>query len=68
VCKQVPKARRPAFDSYIILIAWCLWWERNDHTFNNISNPPAKVVDFVSEQCELWCQAGLCSRLLVLGM
>jgi hypothetical protein len=42
--------------------------ERNEHIFNNANTTLAKVVDLVREHSELWCQAKLCSRSLLLGM
>jgi hypothetical protein len=45
--KQVSKLRRAAFDSYIILLAWCIWWERNNRAFDGCGSPPVVVADLV---------------------
>jgi hypothetical protein len=68
VWKLVPKAHKSAFDSYVMLIAWTLWLERNSHVFRSISSLPVKVVDLFCDQCELWCQAGICTRSRLVAM
>jgi hypothetical protein len=68
VHKRVPKSHRMAFDSYIILIACGIWRERNGHMFSNIISTPVKALESVSDQSELWCQAGICSRSQMFAM
>jgi hypothetical protein len=33
--KMVPKSHRKAFDSAVVLAAWCLWLQHNDRVFRN---------------------------------
>jgi hypothetical protein len=32
--KRVSKQLRKGFDTFLVLMAWCIWRERNNHVFN----------------------------------
>lgn len=57
--RQIPKPRRKAFDSVVVLIAWYLWLERNARTFQRAASPVAVVLTSISEAIALWCRAHL---------
>jgi hypothetical protein len=63
--KRIAKLRRKAFDSFVFLVSWKLWLERNARVFRN---SVASVSKTIFEQCNLWCRAGLVVRLQLLGL
>lgn len=53
------------FDTAVLLVAWCLWKERNNMTFNRVS---AGLLDFIRgvlQEAEDWAAAGFSSLLSV---
>jgi hypothetical protein len=60
-CKRVLKDRQGVFDSFVVLIAWCLWCERNARVFRGYYALPDRIVQQVSALAELWCKARLIS-------
>jgi hypothetical protein len=66
--KRVLKPRRKAFDSLSILLAWCLWCQRNDRVFHNNGSVPASgLSENVWSLLALWCRASLVAWLHLLG-
>jgi hypothetical protein len=57
--KQVPKARRKAVDSLIILVVWRLWLERNARVFSLSSLAPSSLINSIWDECSWWSRAGL---------
>jgi hypothetical protein len=45
--KSVAKARRKAFDTLVILIAWNLWLEHNDRVVRSVSSLPSCLVSAI---------------------
>jgi hypothetical protein len=66
--KTVTKSRHKAFDSLIILGAWCIWRHRNDRVFSGVRSTAAAAAAMVWEEMELWCSARLVDRSLLLTM
>jgi hypothetical protein len=66
--KRVPKSRRKAFDLFVFLVVWLLWLERNTRVFSSTATTTLALVHSFSDQCNLWCQAGLVVRSHLLGM
>jgi hypothetical protein len=64
----VLKDHRGAFDSFVVLIAWCLWHERNARVFRGCYALPDRIVQEVNALAELWCKARLISWPLLFGM
>jgi hypothetical protein len=64
--KRVPKARRRAFDSLVILVVWCIWLERNSCVFRNITRSLSATLTTVLSSCDLWCRTQLVDRLHLL--
>jgi hypothetical protein len=62
VRKRVPHARRRAFDSFAIAVAWGIWTHPNDRTFRSSTQSAAAVVDSIWFSMELWCQASIVVR------
>jgi hypothetical protein len=60
--KQVPKARRRAFDSFVVLVVWGLWRERNARVSDAKCTRPDRLVELIGAQVELWCKARIMSR------
>jgi hypothetical protein len=65
--KSVAKVRRKAFDSFVILIAWLLWLQRNDRVLNRVSTLEVGLVDSIWMSLEQWVHVKLFDRSLVLG-
>jgi hypothetical protein len=49
---------RSGFDSLVILVAWCLWKERNQRTFHAAQRTPVQLADVVGDEAERWSTAG----------
>jgi hypothetical protein len=47
VRKRVTKAQRKAFDSMVLLIAWCVWLQRNTRVHNQAADPAIHVVESI---------------------
>jgi len=64
--KLVPKFFRRGFDSFVLLIGWSLWKERNHRTFQAGATSPPRLAMLIKEEAERWCAAGNAhlSRLL----
>jgi len=64
--KLVPKFFRRGFDSFVLLIGWSLWKERNHRTFQAGATSPPSLAMLIKEEAERWCAAGNAhlSRLL----
>lgn len=61
--KAVSKVRRKAFDSFIVLVGWHLWLERNARTFRNVTASVSSVLSSIAQATEQWCLAKLLSRV-----
>jgi hypothetical protein len=66
--KFVVKARRKAFDSFVVLIVWSIWLERNAMVFRSVSSSTATLVEFIWTHCKLWCRTILVDWSLLLEM
>jgi hypothetical protein len=55
---SLPSAWHAGFDSLVILVAWCLWKERNQRMFHNARRTPLQLVGFIAEEAERWSMAG----------
>jgi hypothetical protein len=53
-------ALRKGFDSLIILVAWCLWKERNQRVFHGVSRTAVQLAVMVAKEADQWSQAGFC--------
>jgi len=64
--KLVPKFFRRGFDSFVLLLGWSLWKERNHRTFQAGATSPPRLAMLIKEEAERWCAAGNAhlSRLL----
>jgi hypothetical protein len=58
----IPKQRRKAFDSFIVLCAWSIWLERNARVFDGRTSSPTVKLKALWALCELWCRARFVSR------
>jgi hypothetical protein len=59
--KWVPKHRRQAFDSLVLLVARHIWLERNDRVFRGECKQPTLLIKSLWEIAELWSRARLIS-------
>jgi hypothetical protein len=57
--KQVPKARRKALDSLVILVSWRLWLQQNARVFSLSSLSASSLVGLIWEEALWWTRAGL---------
>jgi hypothetical protein len=48
----LPQALRRSFDSLVLLVTWCLWKERNCHTFDNRSMTPPELLVSILEEAD----------------
>lgn len=55
--KQVSKDARKSFDSFIILVSWSIWLERNNRTFNRQTRSVLQLQRHIQEQASDWVQA-----------
>jgi len=54
----MPKPCRRGFDTFVVLICWLLWKERNDRTFDRRVHTIHEVVTRVTDEIVAWLQAG----------
>jgi hypothetical protein len=57
---------RKAYDSFVFLVVWSLWLERNGRVRLG-ARPAASLVDAIFDQCVLWSRAGLVDRSQLFG-
>ena len=62
VRKRLQKADRLCFDSVVVLISWFLWKERNNRTFDRVSNSVPQLLSLLLDELIAWFWAG-CKRL-----
>lgn len=55
---RVAMADRKLFDSLLLLVAWCLWKERNARVFGRIASSADQVVCTVVREGEEWALGG----------
>lgn len=56
--RRIDKASRPIFDSLLLLVAWCLWKERNARTFDKPPSMVPEVVAAIVREGADWAAAG----------
>jgi hypothetical protein len=56
--KMIPKPLRRGFDSFVFLVGWMLWKERNSRTFNGVASQAMVLVNAMQEEGARWCSAG----------
>jgi hypothetical protein len=61
---RLPQALQRSFDSLVLLVTWCLWKERNWHTFDRRSVSPNELVTVILEEAVAWDGAGFGSLAL----
>jgi hypothetical protein len=47
--KRVPKGRRNAFNSFVVVTFWAIWIQRNDMTFGRAPRLPSRPVEAIFE-------------------
>jgi hypothetical protein len=60
--KHVPKPRRQAYDSLILLVSRGIWLHRNDRIFNSITLSPDTVAHQMLLLLNDWCTTTLVDR------
>jgi hypothetical protein len=63
---RVAKARMPAFDSLVLLVARGIQLHRNDRVFNRVSLSSVCLARELEQLLEDWCRAGWVDRSLLL--
>ena len=56
--KAVPKFFRRGFDSYVLLVGWSLWKERNARTFQARATGAQRLAALIKDEANVWCEAG----------
>jgi len=56
--KAVPKFFHRGFDSYVLLVGWSLWKERNDRTFQARATDAQRLAALIKDEAAIWCEAG----------
>jgi hypothetical protein len=59
---------RPAFDLVLLLMAWCVWKERNSRTFNGTAAGMHAMVLAVLREAEDWISVGISPLIAALAM
>ena len=54
VRKRLQKADRLCFDSVVVLISWFLWKERNNRTFDRVSNSVPQLLSLLLDELIAW--------------
>jgi hypothetical protein len=57
-----------ACDSLALLVALCIWLQRNVRIHNCAADTPVRVVDSIWSMADLWCRARLVAWSELLGM
>lgn len=57
-----PKHRRKELDSYIILVAWMIWKERNQRIFEKVAASIDQVLASIHDKHHLWRMAAAPGR------
>jgi hypothetical protein len=54
--KRLRKEDRRGFDTFVLLIAWTLWKQRNARVFGNLERqlPTEQIIDMILEEFSLW--------------
>lgn len=60
IAAAVPKPGRKDLNSMIVLVARCLWLERNSRVFDKVASLPWTVCRKIREEWDLWRKAKLC--------
>jgi hypothetical protein len=60
-CKRVPKDSRNGFDSFICLVSWMLWKEKNARVFESRSLQVAQLLPQIRDEGRQWILAGYSS-------
>jgi hypothetical protein len=56
--RRLDRTARSSFDTLILLVAWSLWEERNEHTFQRMSRTHQEIFNSVVAEAEDWVAAG----------
>jgi hypothetical protein len=60
-----PQALQRSFDFLVLLVSWCLWRERNCHTFDHQASTMTKLLSRILDEVNIWIGAGFgCLALL----
>ncbi|GJN36176.1 hypothetical protein PR202_gb25016 [Eleusine coracana subsp. coracana] len=49
---------RKGFNSFVMLVAWCLWKQRNRGVFDSGSPDMRLALDMIAEEAKEWVSAG----------
>jgi hypothetical protein len=55
---MIPKPLRCGFDSFVFLVGWILWKERNSRTFNGVASQAMVLINAMQEEGAPWCSTG----------
>jgi hypothetical protein len=56
--RRLDRTARSSFDTLILLVAWSLWKERNERTFQRTSRTHQEIFNSVVAEAEDWVAAG----------
>lgn len=56
--RRVDRDSRLIFDSLLLLVAWCLWKERNARSFTRTPSSVGEVVNAITREGTDWAAAG----------
>jgi predicted nucleic acid-binding protein len=66
--KRLRKEDRRGFDTFVLLIAWTLWKQRNARVFGNLERQlsTVQIIDMILQEFSLWRAArGLERRVML---
>jgi hypothetical protein len=63
ICNAIPKRQKKEINALILLVARCLWLERNSRVFDKFATMPVEVCRKIWVEFDLWKKANLCGSI-----
>ena len=63
--KRLPKDRRKPFDTFVLLVIWTIWKERNARVFDRKASMPWVLSDIILDEGVVWATTGFFARSFI---
>ena len=60
--KRLPRDKRKAFDTFVLLVIWTIWKERNARVFDRKASMPWVLSDIILDEGVVWATAGFFAK------